>query len=248
MAFTEEPVNVGEARHTTERMKLNAVIFDLFGTLVDDFASSIGSTNPNLAMALEVPSEPFAQIWRQTTEMRVNGTFQTVEASLEHVCDAIGVRVSPQKMKKAVEMRLQQIRRALKPKPDAIATLTQLRGSGYKIGLLSNCSIEIPILWPETPLAALFDSAIFSSRERLKKPDPRIYSLACDRLGVRPENCLYIADGENYELATAAQVGLHPVLIRNHLSKHRPKLFREAEEWKGDSISVLSEVLLFVGV
>jgi putative hydrolase of the HAD superfamily len=248
MAFTEETVNVGEARHTTERMKFNAVIFDLFGTLVDDFASSIGSTNPNLAMALEVPSEPFAQRWRQTTEMRVNGTFQTVEASLEHVCDAIGALVNPDKMKKAVEMRLQQIRRALKPKPDAIATLTRLKNSGCKLGLLSNCSIEIPILWPETEFCNLFDSIVFSSRERLKKPDPTIFRLVCQRLSVAPEACLYVADGENYELATAAQVGLHPVLIRNHLSKHRPKLFREAEEWKGDSISVLSEVLLFVGV
>ena len=63
-----------------------------------------------------------------------------------------------------------------------------------------------------------------------------------------PDDLLAMPDGENYELATAAQVGLHPVLIRNYLSKHRPKLFREAEEWKGDSISVLSEVLLFVGV
>src|SRR4029434_840287 len=194
-------------------MKLKAVIFDLFGTLVDDFGSSIGSTNTELAIPLEVPSEPFAKIWRQTSEMRTNGTFQTVEAGIEHVCRAIGSPVTAPQMKRAVEMRLQQIERGLKPKPDAITTLSKLKDMGYKIGLLSNCSIEIPILWPETEFAPLVDSAIFSSRECLKKPDLRIYSLACDRLNVSPRDCLYVADGENYELAAAARVGLHPVLI-----------------------------------
>jgi putative hydrolase of the HAD superfamily len=224
-------------------MKFRAVIFDLFGTLVDDFGTSIGPTNADLAAALEVPHDPFMQIWRQTSEMRTNGTFQTVEAGLEHVCRAIGVKVSEECLSKAVEIRLQQIGRGLKPKPDAITTLKRLKDNGYKIGLLSNCSIEIPILWPETEFAPLVDSAIFSSRECLKKPDPRIYSLACDRLGVPPEDCLYVADGENYELAAAAKVGLHPVLIRNPASQRRLELFKEAREWQGDSIESLAEVL-----
>jgi putative hydrolase of the HAD superfamily len=229
-------------------MKYRAVIFDLFGTLVEDFISSIGATSIDLAEVLGAPRESFTQMWRQTSDMRVNGTFQTVEAAIVHVCDAIGTKVGSKQLRKAVESRLQHIKGGLKPKPDAIPTLTRVKNSGCKLGLLSNCSIEIPILWPETEFCNLFDSIVFSSRERLKKPDPTIFRLVCQRLSVAPEACLYVADGENYELATAAQVGLHPVLIRNHLSKHRPKLFREAEEWKGDSISVLSEVLLFVGV
>ena len=229
-------------------MKFHTIIFDLFGTLVDDFASSTGTTSADLAMALEVPAEPFARIWRQATEMRVKGAFQTVEASLEYACDAIGVRANARQMKTAVEMRLQQIRRTLKPKPDATATLAQLRSEGCQTGLLSNCSIEIPILWPETPIAPLIDSAVFSSREGLAKPDPRIYSLACDRLGVSPGDCLYIADGENCELAAAARVGLNPVLIRNPKAQSRRELFREALEWQGEIVSTLLEVLTLVGI
>jgi putative hydrolase of the HAD superfamily len=146
-----------------------------------------------------------------------------------------------------VAIRVEQIKSMLQPKSDAIGTIRQLKTRGYKIGLLSNCSIEIPILWPEIEFAPLFDSAVFSSRERLKKPDPRIYSLVCDRLGVTPGNCLYVADGENYELAAAARVGLRPVLIRNPRTQNRVKLFREASEWEGEVISVLSEVLMLVG-
>jgi putative hydrolase of the HAD superfamily len=225
-------------------MKVNAVIFDLFGTLVDDFAASVGPhTYSELAEALEVPYEQFMPLWRQTAEMRTGGAFQTVEASIEHVCDIMGVRVAPEQMKKAVEIRLQQTRRALEPRPDAGPTLARLRNEGYKTGLLSNCSIEIPILWSETGFAELIDSAVFSSRERLKKPDPRIYHLACDRLGVIPEHCLYIADGENYELAAAAKVGIHPVLIRTSSQETRSELRREAGEWQGNTINSLAKVL-----
>ena len=70
---------------------------------------------------------------------------------------------------------MKYIRQALRPRPDADTTLRQLKEQSYQIGLLSNCSIEIPILWPETAFADLFESHVFSSRERLKKPDPRIF-------------------------------------------------------------------------
>ena len=142
-----------------------------------------------------------------------------------------------------MEIRLQLIRRTLSPRPDALATLARLKNEDYRIGLLSNCSIEIPIVWPETAFADFVDCAIFSSRARLKKPDPRIYQLACDRIGVKPEDCLYIADGENYELAAAAKVGLRTLLLRNSSRDNGSDLLREAREWQGDTISTLPEVL-----
>jgi len=224
-------------------MQLEAVIFDFYGTLVDDFASSVGPAHMEFVKALAVPPEPFIKLWRQTTEMRVTGAFQTVEASIEHVCSLLGAPLTAEQLVRAVEVRLQLIRRTLSPKTDALDTLARLKNRGCRIGLLSNCSIEIPILWPETQFAGLFDSAVFSSRERLKKPDPRIYYLACERLGVAPKECLYIADGENYELTAAAKVGLHAVLIRNSAQDVSRELHREAREWQGEAITGLAEAL-----
>ena len=224
-------------------MKFNAVIFDLYGTLVDDFASSVGQLHVEFVKTLGVPPDSFMKLWRETTEMRVIGAFQTVEASIEYVCNLLGVRITMEQLTRAVEIRLQLIRRTLSPRPDALATLARLRNDDYRIGLLSNCSIEIPILWPETAFAKLIDSAIFSSRERLKKPDPRIYQLACERLGVTPVDCLYIADGENHELAAATKVGIHPLLLRNSSRDNGSELLREAREWHSDSIDSLTEVL-----
>jgi putative hydrolase of the HAD superfamily len=223
-------------------MSCRAIIFDLFGTLVGDFTAA-GQTHDEFAAILGVPFEPFMKQWREITGRRTLGEFQTVEASIAHLCAALGVTVSDEQMVKAVEFRLDYTRRALAPKSDAVRTLTQLKHAGYKVGLLSNCSIEIPILWPQTEFADLVESPIFSSRERLKKPDPRIYHLACARLGVAAEDCLYIADGENHELKAAADSGMSPVLILPTSHEPRGELRREAREWQGLTISTLAEVL-----
>lgn len=223
-------------------MKFNAIIFDLFGTLVDDFGSSVGQMHQEMAAALAVPYEQFMEFWGQTAKMRIIGAFETVEANINYVCAAMKVSPRAEQIERAVEIRMQYIREALQPRPDAVNTPSELKNQGYKIGLLSNCSIEIPILWQETAFADLFDTAIFSSRERLKKPDPCIYHLACERLGVMPETSLYIADGEDYELTAAAKVGLHPVLIRTPSQKHDGRLHQEAREWQGTTIASLPEV------
>jgi putative hydrolase of the HAD superfamily len=185
------------------------------------------------------------QFWGQTAKMRIIGAFDSVESNIEYVCDAMKASPRAEQIEKAVEIRLKYIRQALEPKPDAINTPSELKNRGHKIGLLSNCSIEIPLLWQETAFADLFDTTIFSSRERLKKPDARIYHLACDRLGARPEACLYIADGEDHELAAAAEVGLYPVLIRTSVQK-TSRSHQEAKEWEGTTITSLPEVLQLV--
>lgn len=228
-------------------MKFNTVIFDLFGTLVDDFASSVGQMHQEMAAALDVPYEQFISLWGQTAKMRILGAFDTVEANIKYVCDTMKVHAGAEQISRTVEIRMKYIRQALRPRPDAVTTLPLLKEQGYKIGLLSNCSIEIPILWPETTFAEFIDTPTFSALVRMKKPDPHIYHLACERLGVMPENCLYIADGEDHELTAAAKVGLHPVLIRTSSQETRGEVHQEAREWPGPSIDSLKEVLAWVG-
>lgn len=201
-----------------------------------------------MAAVLDVPYEQFNPRWIQTTEMRVIGVFATVEASIEYVLGEMHAQARAEQIEKAVEIRMRYIEKALRPRPHAIETLHELKSRRYKLGLLSNCSVEIPLLWPETDFAAAFDTAIFSCLARLKKPDERIYRLACEQLGTEPESCLYIADGENYELAAAARVGLRSVLIQNSSRDNRSELLREAREWQGETISTLSEVLGLVSL
>lgn len=62
--------------------------------------------------------------------------------------------------------------------------------------------------------AATFEPIIYSHEVGLAKPDPRIYALTCERLGVRPEETVFLDDTQTcVDGATAC--GMHAVLHRD---------------------------------
>jgi HAD superfamily hydrolase (TIGR01509 family) len=65
----------------------------------------------------------------------------------------------------------------------------------YKIGLLSNAWDDLRQTMHERwNMDILFDDLIISAEVGIVKPDPRIYRLAVDRLGVRPEESVFVDD------------------------------------------------------
>ncbi|HZZ87362.1 MAG TPA: HAD-IA family hydrolase [Caulobacteraceae bacterium] len=53
-------------------------------------------------------------------------------------------------------------------------------------------------------IMAMFDVVIESSKAGVRKPDPRIYQMACERMGVAPSACIYLDDlGINCKPAAA---------------------------------------------
>ena len=66
--------------------------------------------------------------------------------------------------------------------------------SEYKIGLLSNVDeMTIERLFGDSTVD-LFDEMVLSSSVGLIKPQPEIYQLMCDKLGLKPEECIMIDD------------------------------------------------------
>ena len=119
----------------------------------------------------------------------------------------------------------------------------KLKAEGYKTGLITDCSAEVPAIWQDTPLAPLFDVTVFSCMVGMLKPDPHIYLLAAERLTVKPEECLYIGDGDSGELAGAALAGMRPVLIDDTSKSGEHPVNAEAKDWTGDRISSLTEII-----
>ena len=96
------------------------------------------------------------------------------------------------------------------------------------------------MVWEETPFVNFFDATVFSCSVKMMKPDPRIFYFAAENLKVKPEECLYIADGMDGELKAATTVGMIAVRVRfPHASIDDPYL----EEWDGTVISSLKEVV-----
>ena len=129
------------------------------------------------------------------------------------------------------------------PRDGALETIKDLKTMGYQIGLITNCTSEAPDLWDQTPFDSLIDIAIFSSSAGYMKPDPNIYQLACEKLQVAPEKCLFIGDGSNKELTGATQVGMKAIHLRIADEELEDAYLIENEDWKGTSISELKEVL-----
>jgi len=219
-----------------------AIIFDLFGTLVDSY--SVQGYNrylADMAAALELQEEDFSKLWRDTIYERGIGIFKTTEESIRYICNKLKASVSEENIKKCDQIRLGNTRKALTPKNGAVDILKSLRGLGYKIGLITNCSADVPLLWKKTEFTHLFDATIFSASVGLKKPDAQIYNLACEQLGVEPKTCLYIGDGDSNELAGASQLGMDAVMIRD---PNEMDPYRIVEvDWRGRKIENFTEIL-----
>ncbi|MBU7033303.1 MAG: HAD family hydrolase [Theionarchaea archaeon] len=228
-------------------MNYAAVVFDLFGTLVDIFSySEYRRTLEEMEKILRIPPTQFVDMWSNTVHERALGLFPTIEIHISDICRRLGVRAESGDIEKAARLKLQYTIDSLHPRADTLETLSLLKSMGLKCGLVSDCSVEIPRLWPDTPFASYIDEAVFSCDVLLKKPDPRIYHLVCHRLRVEPESCLYVGDGGSYELSGAQAVGMHAVCIRVPYEDRTDAHRIEAEEWEGPVISALKEVMLLV--
>jgi epoxide hydrolase-like predicted phosphatase len=90
----------------------------------------------------------------------------------------------------------------MQPDERMVAACKELRAAGMLTGLISNSwSIDH---YDRDLLRELFDTAVISAEVHMHKPQPEIYLLAVERLGVRPEECIFVDDlRENCEAAEA---------------------------------------------
>jgi len=89
-------------------------------------------------------------------------------------------------------------------RPDEVmlAAVRRARAAGIRTGLLSN---SWGFDYPREGWSELFDAVVISGEVGLRKPDPAIYALAADRLGLRAECIVFVDDlSPNVRAATAA--------------------------------------------
>lgn len=227
-------------------MKYKAVIFDLFGTLIEKFSLREGNdVLGRMASVLGAPLDDFRRLYFSTFNERGLGVFRSIEENIEYIGGRLGLHPEDSKIKLAGRIDLEYTARLLKPRQGATEVLSNLKAQGYKTGLISDCSTSIPGMLSSLPFISLIDVPVFSSFVGILKPDPRIYKIALERLAVTAGKCLYIGDGDDQELTGAAQAGMHPVLIRDPYedSTDVHRVGAEAKDWDGPAISSLREVL-----
>jgi putative hydrolase of the HAD superfamily len=224
-------------------MKYKAVLFDLFGTLVDNFSrASYESVLADMALVVGVPREDFVRLWFETYQERNTGIHPTPQFSLRFICMELDIDVTEEQIQRAAHIRLDYSRSALEPRADTIDTIKQLKAANIKTALISDCTGDIPMVWESTKFAGILDATVFSCEVNAKKPDPAIYRAATERLGVNPGECLFVGDGGSEELSGARQLGMTAVLIRDPDEGDYQMMTRE-DDWDGPRIKYLREVL-----
>jgi putative hydrolase of the HAD superfamily len=219
---------------------VRAVVFDLWNTLAvwpdelsQDFrrrwAGHVGKTLEEIDAA-----------WYATGayEQRESGP---IAIALRAVCDALDAPAAD--IDELVRWRVELARKAVAPDDGVVETLSELRKRGFRLGLISNCTEEVALVWADTSFAPLFDVAVFSATAGCMKPSARIYEIACAELGVEPRECLFVGDGANDELRGAGEVGMTPVLI--HRDSEVP-YWENLRDWDGLRVTSIPQVLQLV--
>jgi len=86
---------------------------------------------------------------------------------------------------------------ALQPNEPMIELMRELQGAGHRMALLTNNVREWEPLWRSMlPVDEIFELVIDSAFVGCRKPEPEIYEITLESLGVEPERCLFVDDVE----------------------------------------------------
>lgn len=96
---------------------------------------------------------------------------------------------------------------------DVAPAFVRLRARGLRLGLISNWDRRLQRITDGLGLGELLDTVVSSADVGLHKPDPRIFELACERLGVTPQQAAHVGDHHYADIVGASAVGMLPVLI-----------------------------------
>jgi putative hydrolase of the HAD superfamily len=124
---------------------------------------------------------------------------------------------------------------------DAVQTLSRLRKSGLKLGLITNGSMRMQSRKLEClAVAHMFDTILISDAEGISKSDPRIFHRAVERLEITPARAVFVGDHPEVDVAGARAAGMHAIWRRD---------MRDSRTVEGDGvIDELSDLLTWLGL
>lgn len=200
--------------------RVEAVLFDLGGTLVDE-RDYTGWTefarHAFVDVTLEEIRAAFHAVEREVDlvpigppeeETRVEFWRRVLERASERPVD-------PSSAQRFLDARSHAADPPLSLYSDVRRCLDRLRAGRRRLGVVSNSQSESSVrrILDRVGLVGYFERVVSSGSEGVSKPDPEIFLRALARLGVRPAQALYVGNLEHTDAIAAHRVGLHAVWL-----------------------------------
>lgn len=183
---------------------IKAIYFDWGGVLINDPAPELITY---CAEYLKVSEEEFGRVHKKFEPDFQKGKISEDEL-WEKACFELGV---PKPRTRSLWG--DAVRYIFSEKKEVFVLIRSLRRNGYKIGFLSNTEIPAMNFFQEQGYK-VFDSVISSCVEGTRKPGREIYEIALKRLGVKPEEAVFV-DDKKENIEGAEKVGMKTVLFKN---------------------------------
>ena len=95
---------------------------------------------------------------------------------------------------------------------DVRRALTQLKESGYVLGVISNRDKPFQDVLEENQIAEFFEFSLAAGEVKVWKPDPGIFEHALRRVNLSAKEAMYVGDNYYADVVSARRAGLQPVL------------------------------------
>jgi epoxide hydrolase-like predicted phosphatase len=184
--------------------QIKALIFDFGGVLTNPVWESFAAFCTEEGIDAETIRTAFREDPDALADLRRLETGEMEEREFERrFAERLGLE--------SHEALIERLFKGMTPEPQMLDAVRAARAAGLKTGLLSNSwSVSH---YDRDLLGELFDVAVISGEVGMHKPQPEIYELAVERLGVEPAECVFVDDlREN--CAGAEAVGMTSVLHR----------------------------------
>jgi putative hydrolase of the HAD superfamily len=197
--------------------RIEAVLFDFGGTLDGEGLH----WQTRFRRAFEIAGFPqaaerFAAAYREAEarlardqDLSAFGYREMIEAQVGQQVHALGLdpdAVVPEVVRLCYDAAVRCVERNRR-------LLSELRAMGLELGVVSNFPGNLEIVCRELGLAAWLDTLVDSTVEKVAKPDPRIFTLAAERLGRAPGRCLVVGDSLERDILPARSAGFRTAWI-----------------------------------
>jgi putative hydrolase of the HAD superfamily len=191
--------------------EIRAVISDFGGVLTSPLAGSFAAVQDRHGISLEALGKALHAIAERAGE---NPLFvlERGEMTEKSFLAELGGQLAADLGRK-VEMHGfgAGVMEHLHPNEPMIDFMRGLRDRGLRAAILTNNVREWEPLWRRMlPVDEIFELVVDSAFVGMRKPDPRIYELTLDRLGLPAEACLFV-DDIDVNVHAARELGIHAV-------------------------------------